>query len=99
MPSHLKRICSAIDDLPPDVNFDVSQQSEPAESGLSQGLESHHLSDYSSQDAAPLLEETGSESSCVSSRDVTPDTSLSQRMAGRASKKLKKRARPEELHQ
>jgi hypothetical protein len=24
MPSHLKRICSAIDDLPPDVNFDVS---------------------------------------------------------------------------
>jgi hypothetical protein len=36
------------------------------ESGLSQGLESHHLSDQSSQ------------SSHVPSRDITPDTSLSQ---------------------
>jgi hypothetical protein len=97
MPSHLKRICSAIDDLPPNVNFDVSQQSKLPESGLSQGLESHHLSDYSSQDAASLQEETGSQSSRVSSRDVTPDTSLSQRI-GRAPKKLKKRARLEELH-
>jgi hypothetical protein len=99
MPSHLKRICSAVDDLPPDVNFDVSQRSELAESGLAQGMESHDLSDYSSQDAASLPEETGSQSSRVSSRDVTPDTSLSQRIGGRASKKLKKRARPEELHQ
>ena len=98
MPSHLKRICSVIDDLPPDLNFEVSEKAEPLESGLSQGLESQNLSDYSSHDAASLLEETGSQSSRVSSRDVTPDTSLSQRM-GRASKKLKKRARPEELHQ
>jgi hypothetical protein len=97
MPSHLKRICSAVDDLPPDLNFEVSQQSELAESGLSQGLESHHLSGYSSQDAASLLEETGSQSSRVSSRDVTPDTSLSQKIE-RASKKLKKRAQPKELH-
>jgi hypothetical protein len=35
-------------------------------------------------------------SRAISSRDVTPDTSLSQRMGGRVSKKLKKRARPEE---
>ena len=99
MPSHLKRISSAIDDLPPDINFNVSQQSEIAESGISQGLESHHLSDHSSQDAASLQEETGSQSSRLSSRDVTPDTSLSQRIGGRVTKKLKKRARPEELHQ
>jgi hypothetical protein len=66
--------------------------------GFSQRLESHHLFDYSSHDAASLLEETGSQSSRVSSRDFTPDTSLSQRM-GRASKKLKKGARPEELRQ
>ena len=45
MPTHLKRIHSAIDALPPDVHFEVSQQSELGESGLSQGLESHHLAD------------------------------------------------------
>jgi len=28
MPTHLKRVCSAIDDLPSDLDFDVSQQSE-----------------------------------------------------------------------
>lgn len=40
MSTHLKRICSAIDMVPSDLNFDDSQQSE---SGLLQGLESHHL--------------------------------------------------------
>jgi hypothetical protein len=100
MPAHLKRICSVIDDLPSDVQFEVSQESELGESGLSQGLESHHLSDYSSHDAASLHDDADSVSSrATSSRDVTPDTSLSQRMGGRAPKKLKKRARPEELHQ
>ncbi|KAH8744172.1 hypothetical protein BGZ57DRAFT_1020191 [Hyaloscypha finlandica] len=48
MPDHLKRICSVIDELPPDVDFEVSQESELGESGLSQGLESRHLSDQSS---------------------------------------------------
>jgi hypothetical protein len=28
MPTHLKRICSVIDQLPPDLNFEVSQGSE-----------------------------------------------------------------------
>jgi hypothetical protein len=98
MPTHLKRICSVIDDLPPDLDFEVSQQSEPGESGLSQGLESHHLSDQSSHDAASL-DEADSQSSRVGSRDVTPDTSLSQRIDGKAFKKPKKRARPVELHQ
>lgn len=99
MPSHLKRICSVIDDLPPDISFEVSQQSEPPESGLSQALESHYLSDNSGHDTASLLDETRSQSSRASSRDVTPDTSLSQRMGRRAPKKLRKRARPEELHE
>jgi hypothetical protein len=71
MLTHFKNICSIIDDLPPDVNFEISQGSEVGESGLSQGLESHHLSDHSSQDAASMLEETGSQSSRLSSRDVT----------------------------
>jgi hypothetical protein len=98
MPTHLKRICSVIDELPPDLNFEVSQLSEPGESGLSQGLESHHLSDQTSHDAASL-EEADSQSSRVDSRDVTPDTSMSQRIDGKAFKKPKKRARPVELHQ
>jgi hypothetical protein len=54
MPAHFKRICSAIDELP---SIEVSQQSEAGESGLSQGLESHHLFSYSSQDAVSLPEE------------------------------------------
>jgi hypothetical protein len=85
MPTHLKKICSVINDLP--LDFKVSQQSEAGESGLSQGLESHHLSDESSQ------------SSHVPSRDITPDTSLSQNIERRAFKKPKKRERPVELHQ
>jgi hypothetical protein len=51
MPTHLKRICLVIDDLPPDLDFEVSQYSELGESGLTQGLESHHLSDQTSHDA------------------------------------------------
>jgi hypothetical protein len=45
MPDHLERIRSVIDTLPADINFEVFQQSEPGDSGLSQSLESHHLSD------------------------------------------------------
>jgi hypothetical protein len=81
MLTHLKRICSVIDELPPDVDFEVSQESELGESGLSQGLESHHLSDQSSQ------------SSHVPSRHITPDTSLCQNIERRAFKKPKKRER------
>jgi hypothetical protein len=76
MPTYLKRICSVIDELPFDLDFEVLEQSEPGESGLSQGLESHHLSDQSSHGAASL-EEAVSQPSRVGSQDVTPDTSLS----------------------
>jgi hypothetical protein len=85
MPTYLKRICSVIDDLPPDIDFEVSQQSEPGESGLSQGLESHHFSDQTSHNAA-FLEEADSQSSRVGSRDVTPDTSRLRRLRGEHSK-------------
>ena len=94
MPTHLKRICSAIDDLP--LDFKVSQQSEAGESGLLQGLESHYLSDRTSHDAASL---DGGQSSHVGLRDVTPDTSLSQRIEGGEFKKPRKRGRPIDLHQ
>lgn len=44
MPEHFKRICSVIDNLPPDLNFELSQQSElqfpdDAELQISQELE------------------------------------------------------------
>jgi hypothetical protein len=99
MPDHFRRICSVIDTLPPDINFEVSQQSEPGESGLSQSLESHHLSDYSSLDTVSLQEDAGSRSSRVSLRDVTPHTSVSEGNEGRLSKKARKRGPPVELHQ
>ena len=96
MPTHFKRICSVIDDLP--LDFKVSQQSEAEESGISQGLESHYPSNQTSHDAASL-DEDDSQSNRVGSRDNTPDTSLSQRIDGKAFKKPKKRGRPIELHQ
>ena len=37
MPTHFKTICSEIDELPPDVDFEVLQDSELGESGLSRG--------------------------------------------------------------
>ncbi|KAH8760016.1 hypothetical protein BGZ57DRAFT_944192 [Hyaloscypha finlandica] len=82
MPTQLKRICSVINDLP--LDFKVSQQSEAGQSGLSQGLESHYLSDQTSHDAASLDE---------------ADSQLSHRMEGGEFKKPRKRGRPVELHQ
>jgi hypothetical protein len=98
MPNHLKRICSVIDHLPSDLDFEVSLQSEPGESGLLQGFESHYLSDQTSHDAVSL-KEANSQSSRVGSQDVTLDSSVSQRIEERAFKKPKKRGRAAELQQ
>merc|ERR1712000_801282 len=52
MPAHFKSLCSAIDAIPPDIHFEVSEESDlqfPSSSGLSQGLESHHLSTQGQQ--------------------------------------------------
>lgn len=94
MPTHSKRICSIINDLPPDLDFEVSQQSEPGESGRSQGLESHRLSDH---DAASL-EKADSQPSRIGSLEITPDTSLYQRIEREEFKKPRKRGRPVDLH-
>ncbi|KAF7885253.1 hypothetical protein EAF00_011071 [Botryotinia globosa] len=56
MPMHLKRICSAIDDIPSDLNFEVSQQSEPGESGPSQGLGSPNRLEQTSYDTMSFKE-------------------------------------------
>lgn len=82
MPTHFKRICSVIDGLPSDIDFELSQQSElqfPESSGLSQELDSHHLSQQSDVDSASLLEENDSQSSLGGSQDTTSNTTASQR--------------------
>ncbi|KAF7853625.1 uncharacterized protein EAF02_011930 [Botrytis sinoallii] len=92
MPTHLKRICSVIDDLPSDLDFEVSQQSELGESGLSQELESHNLFEQTSYDAVSW-KEAGDQSSHIGSGHITPDTLLSQEIEEGVFKKPKKRGR------
>jgi len=94
MPTHFKRICSVIDELPPDVNFELSQQSElefPEASGLSQELESHNLSQQSISESASLPEELDSQSSFGGSQDMTSNTTPSQRTLRGSFKAPKKR--------
>jgi hypothetical protein len=78
---HFERICSVIDELPPDLDFEPSQPSEPQiseTSGLSQQLENQILAE------AP-----GSQSSHVGLQQITPDASTQAEKP--ASKKKKKR--------
>ena len=93
MPTHFERICSVIDKLPSDLDFELSQQSElqfPEESGLSQELEGRHLSQQANADSTSLREEDN-QSSLADLQDITPNTSLSQRTEQGLFKKPKKR--------
>jgi hypothetical protein len=74
-----KRICSVIDELPPNFNLELSQQSEPQllePSELSQQLEAH-----------VLAEGSGSQPNHPDLQQITPDTSARAEMP--ASKKKK----------
>ncbi|KAK5263399.1 hypothetical protein LTR96_011189 [Exophiala xenobiotica] len=86
MPAHFKRLCSVIDAIPPDIHFELSEESElqfPASSGLSQGLESHHLSESGA---------TGDdELSLLDPQEATPDSSVTQTSGQATFKKPKKR--------
>ncbi|KAJ4286032.1 hypothetical protein N0V88_008147, partial [Collariella sp. IMI 366227] len=73
MPAHFKNICSAIDQLPSDLNFDVPPLSEAT--GLSQDLGSLMQSDAS---CAFMPDERGSQSSNAEQQAVTPGTSFSE---------------------
>ncbi|KXL43489.1 hypothetical protein M433DRAFT_69849 [Acidomyces richmondensis BFW] len=86
MPTHFKRLCSAIDAIPPDIHFEVSEESVlryPSLSGLSQGLESHHFSDSGAtgDDELRLLDP----------QEVTAETSVTQTLELAAFKKPKTR--------
>ena len=86
MPAHFKRLCLAINAIPLDIHFELSKESDPQfppSSGLSQGLESHHLSDSGA---------TGDdELSFLDPEKVTPETSVSQTSEQATFKKPKKR--------
>jgi len=71
MPAHFKNICSAIDQLPSDLNFNVPPLSEAT--GLSQDLGNLMQSDAS---CASIPNERGSQSSNAEQQAVTPDTSF-----------------------
>ena len=73
MPTHFKNICSAIDQLPSDLNFDVPPLSEAT--GLSQDLGNLMQSDAS---CASVPDERGSQSSNAEQQAVTPGTSFSE---------------------
>jgi hypothetical protein len=71
MPTHFKRLCSAIDDLPPELDFGVAPL--PQDSGLSQELES--------------ASRTGEDDSRSGIGDITSDTSLTQQGAAKRSRR------------
>ena len=82
MPSLHKRICSAIDDLPAGINFDLSQSasfSQPTPQSSQQSNAESILSD-------------DSRLSFVASQDVTPTTSFTQAAEPLSKKPRKQRA-------
>ena len=82
MPIHVQRICSAIDELPPDIDFGLSESAS-----FPQGFESQSCQQLNAESTS-MLGEDDSQSSLVASQDITPDTSVSQRTK-RGSKKPK----------
>jgi hypothetical protein len=88
MPSHFKRLCSAIDQIPADLDFSVPQLSQSF--GLSEDLERHHLSKSSQPDSQS---QELSQQSTGGARDTTPNTSFTGRGG---SKRPRKRLAAEE---
>jgi hypothetical protein len=85
MLAHFKRLCSAIDALPANIHFGLSETSElrfASSSGLSQGLESQHLSQ-------PAATDGGLEP--LDPKQVTPDTTVTQASKQTTFKRPKKR--------
>ena len=79
MPIHLKRICSAIDRLPSDMDFGLSQSASFSQSG-------HQSAQLSNAESAWMPVGANRHSSVASSQEFTPDTSFTQ-TTERASKK------------
>jgi hypothetical protein len=73
MPTHFKRICSAIDQLPSDLDLDVPPLQE---SGLSQSLESHHLSQADDSAVSISAKQDSQSSDAAQPKGGTPGTSF-----------------------
>jgi hypothetical protein len=84
MPMHLKRICSAIDELAPDVDFGVSEQLDSQVSDDPQ-----HLSQRSEADSLSTIEQNDSQASLVMSQEATPNTSFSKAKVQKAKARSK----------
>jgi hypothetical protein len=89
MPAHFKKICSAINKLPANLDFEVSKLQLSEGSGLSQLLENQSLSQKSNANSTSLIGKDNSQSSLASS--ITPNTSLSHGTEGGTFKQPKKR--------
>jgi hypothetical protein len=89
MPTHFKRISSAIDGLPPDLNFEVFELQFSEGLRPPQPLEQQCFSQKSNADSASLLGKDDSQSSLAGSS--TPNTSLSHGTKRGAFKQPKKR--------
>ncbi|KAL7784858.1 hypothetical protein V8C37DRAFT_395118 [Trichoderma ceciliae] len=74
MLDHFKRICSAIDQLPSNINFNIPAFSDPT--SLSQDLASHHVASSEANSVSPIVDEDGE--SKKSGDIITPGTSFSK---------------------
>ena len=80
MPIYLKKICSAIDDLPSNINFDLSQSASFSQSG-SESSQQY----YAKSTLMPNRDDSQS-SFVMGSQEVIPTTAVSSKVE-RASKK------------
>ncbi|KAI9788165.1 MAG: hypothetical protein M1816_007211 [Peltula sp. TS41687] len=87
MPGHLGRILSAIDEIPPGVNFELSQSASFSQ-------EPQTRASQQSVSSATTLGEDNSQPSLVGSQDVTPNTSFTDQQF----KKPRNKRAAEELH-
>ena len=83
MPILHKKICSAIDDLPAGINFDLSQSASFSQSTPQSSQQSN---------AESILDEDDSQSSFLASQEVTPTTSFTQATEPAFKKPRNKRA-------
>lgn len=78
MPMHFKRICSAIDQIPANISFSVSQSElhfPEQSSGLSQGFSAHSIAQTSFESASEHPQDD-TKSSLSQDSVVTPNTSV-----------------------
>ncbi|KAF6804173.1 hypothetical protein CSOJ01_10371 [Colletotrichum sojae] len=87
MPTHFKRICSAIDQLPSKLDFDVPSL---AGTGASQEFDNHYLS-QSDVNSAPASDDEDRHSGVSGERETTPGTSFTGSVSARKARRVQGR--------